>query len=317
MNSLPVDSLDLRILRDIGLEPYAGSSSSPHPWRPEELAQRLKENPRLVKDRMARMEREGIIRGFELQPNLVHLGLASRTYAFPFETRAGRADAIERVRKVEGVFAVVDYVTGWLTVTLAYANDDEEKRRLADIGAALGGLRPETWFETEMPPKMRDLTRLDWRILRALRGDARVPVAELAERVGVTTKTVQRHLDRLAEERAFSTFALLHERSMDELLMCSLVITVDMEKVRDAMGHLHGKLLADAWAHCSAPLFQEGVHYDLVAAPRTPRGLSDLLEETARIPGVLHVKGHLATSLTWAPAWVDAQMDARIASLPV
>lgn len=317
MNSLPVDSLDLRILRDIGLEPFAGASSSPHPWRPEELAQRLKESPRLVKDRMARLEREGIIRAFEVQPNLVHLGLASRTYAFPFEERAARAEIIQRLQKVEGVFAVIDYLTGWITVTLAFANEVEEKRRLSEIGAILGGLGPETWFETETPPATRDPTRLDWRIMRALRGDARVSVADLAERVGVTTKTIQRHLDRLTAERAFSAFALLHERSMDELLLCSLVITVDMEKAGDAMGILHGKLLADAWAHCSAPLFQEGVHYDLIAAPRTPRGLAELLEETTRIPGVVAVKGHLATSVRWVPGWIDAQMDAKIASLPV
>ena len=311
-----MDGLDLRILRDVGLEPFAGSTSSPHPWRPEELAARVKESPRLVKDRIARLEREGVIRRFELQPNLAHLGLAARTYAFPYEARAGRADAIAQLERVEGVFAIVDYLTGWLTVTFAYASEDERTHRLARMSEALGGLEPETWFEGETPPCRRELTRLDWRILRGLRGDARVSVGELAERVGVTPKTVQRHLDRLSEERAFSVFALLDERSMDELLMCSLVLRVDMERAREAMVELHARLLAEAWAHCSAPLFQEGIHYDLVAAPRTPRGLAELLEETARIPGVLEVRGHLATGVTWCPAWLDAQMDARIAALP-
>lgn len=311
-----VDALDLRILRDIGLEPFAGKARSPHPWRPEELALRLRENPRLVKDRMARMERDGVIAAFDVQPNLALLGLASRTYAFPFQARADRAKILERLIAIDGMLAYVDYLTDWVTTTFAYANESEHAERLGQVRAVLGGLEPDTWFELAPQAPARELTRLDWRVVRALRGDARAPLSDLAERVGISTKTVQRHLDRLAAEGAFSTFARLHEKSLDELLMCSLIVTVDMARVGDAMGELHGKLLADAWAHCSAPLIQAGVHYDLIAAPRTPRGLAELLEATAKIPGVLDVRGHLATSVTWTPRWLDAQIDVRIAALP-
>lgn len=306
----------MRIVRHIGVEPFAGAARTPHPWRPEELAEGLQESPRLVKDRVARLERDDVLRGFDVFPNLALLGLSWRTYAFPFQQRAGRAETLARVASLPGVISHVDYLTDWLTVTFAFADQQEHDERLSAVRATLGGIAPETWFEVELPPAARDLTRLDWRILRALRGDARIPVHDLAERIGVTAKTVQRRLDRLAEERAFSPYVLLSDRSMDELLMCSLVITVDMARVGDAMAVLHGELLADAWAHCSAPLIQDGVHYDLVAAPRSPRGLAELLDRTASIPGVLDVRGHVASTAAWAPAWLDAQMDARIASLP-
>lgn len=310
-----MDALDLRILRHIGLEPFAGTARSAHPWRPEELARHLHETPRLLKDRMARLERDGVVVGFDVQPNLALLGLSSRTYAFPFAVRATRRETLSRLRDIEGVLAYVDYLTDWVTVTLAFADGPERDQRLAQVAATLGGAGPETWFDPEPLPPGRALSRLDWRILRALRGDARVPVREVAERIGVSAKTTQRRLDRLAGERAYSAFARLDARSMDELMMCSLVLTVDMERGREAMGHLHGKLLADAWSRCSAPLFQAGVHYDLVAAPRSPRGLADLLEATSRIPGVLSARGHVATGVAWTPEWLDAQMDARIDAL--
>lgn len=310
-----MDTLDLRILRDIGLEPFAGNARTAHPWRPEELASRVKEAPRLVKDRLARLEREGIIVGYDIQPNLALLGLASRTYAFPFALRPKRRETLDALRGIPGVLAFVDYLTDWLTVTFAFGDDVERDARLAMVSEALGGAQAETWFDPEPLPATRELTHLDWRILRALRGDARVPVHELAERVGVSAKTTQRRLDRLAEERAYSPFARLDPRSADELMMCSLVLTVDMARAQEAMRELHGTLLADAWSRCSAPVFQEGVHYDLVAAPRTARGLAELLEATARIPGVLSVRGHVAVSVTWTPAWLDSQMDARIAAL--
>lgn len=309
-----MDATDLGILRAIGIEPFAGLTRDPRPWRAEVLAKTLKISPRLAKDRVARLEREGFVVGYDVQPNLALLGLKSRTYAFELPTRADRRARLDALPALDGVMGFVDYVSGWLTVTFTFRDEAEHDRRLASVREHLGGIEPLTWFEPHAPDPGRALTPLEWRILRAIRGDARRPVRDIAQRVGVSTKTVQRRVDRLAAEGAFATFVWLHERFHDEVLLCSLVVRVEDAKAHEAIHALHGRLLADAWARCSAPLLQEGVHYDLVAAPRTPRGLADLIEETARLPGVLDVHGHLATRTVFTLAWIDAEMDRVAAS---
>ena len=304
-----MDATDLGIIRAIGIEPFAGLTRDARPWRPEILAASLKVSPRLAKDRLSRLEREGLVLGFDAQPNLGLLALQSRTYAFDIGTRSDRRARLDALPSLEGVMGFVDYVGGWLTVTFTSRGPAEHEQRLARVREHLGGAEPITWFEPHAPKPAREPTPLDWRILRALRGDARAPLRELAAAVGVSTKTVQRRLDRLAEEGAFSTFVRLDERFHDEVLLCSLVVRVDAAQAHEAMHALHGRLLADAWARCSAPLLEGGLHYDLVAAPRSPRGLAALLEETARLPGVLDVQGHLAARTVFTLAWVDAEME--------
>lgn len=307
-----MDATDLGIIRAIGIEPFAGLTRDARPWRPEVLADALKISPRLAKDRLARLEREGFVVGFDIQPNLGLLGLKGRTYAFEVPTRSDRRARLDALLSIEGVMGLVDYVSGWLTVTFTYRDASEHDSRLALVRERLGGAEPITWFESEEPKPAHAPTPLDWRILRALRGDARKPIHELAEAVGVSTKTVQRRLDRLAAEGAFSTFVRLDERFHDEVLLCSLVVRVEHARAYEAIHALHAGLLADAWARCGAPPLQGDVHYDLVAAPRTPRGLADLLEETARLPGVLEVQGHLAARTVFTLAWIDAAMEGRL-----
>lgn len=309
-----MDAIDLGILRAIGIEPFAGLTRDPRPWRPELLAETLKMSPRLAKDRIARLERDGIVVGYEIQPNLEILGVQSRTYAFEVPMRADRRARLDALPSIEGVMGFVDYVSGWLTVTFTYRDGVEHDERLKRVREHLGGAEPLTWFKSDAPTPTRALTALDWRILRALRTDARAPLHELAESLGVSTKTVRRNVDRLAAEGAFATFVRLDDRFHDEVLLCSLVVRVEDARAHDAIHALHGGLLADAWARCSAPMLQEGVHYDLVAAPRSPRGLADLIEETARLPGVVEVQGHLAARTVFTLTWIDAEMERAAAA---
>ncbi len=49
-------------------------------------------------------------------------------------------------------------------------------------------------------PRYRELTPLDLRIISALKNDARKPIAEIADFIGVSAKTVRRHLEAMIAE---------------------------------------------------------------------------------------------------------------------
>ena len=86
---------------------------------------------------------------------------------------------------------------------------------------------PKFVFRTPQPPPVHGAVRLsglDYRIINSLRHDARKPEKQVAEELGVTPKTVHRHLERMRQEgsvilltqfRANATpdiFSLIHMR---------------------------------------------------------------------------------------------------------
>jgi len=56
------------------------------------------------------------------------------------------------------------------------------------------GINP---FDTEKKESFKKLTPLDLKIIALLRDDARKPVAEIADAIGISAKTVRRHLDEM------------------------------------------------------------------------------------------------------------------------
>lgn len=62
---------------------------------------------------------------------------------------------------------------------------------------------PQVVFSTPTPPPGYDrvkLSRLDYRIIASLMNDARKPEKEVADELGVSPKTVHRHLERMQKE---------------------------------------------------------------------------------------------------------------------
>lgn len=306
----------MRILRAIGLEPFHAGAREPHPWRPEALAKKLGESARLVKDRLARMERTGVIGAYDVLPDPATLGLSLHTYALRAPSVKAKSRAARELAKIDGVLGFVDFLDEWANVSVASANEAERKARLEAVQSALGGATPIVSFEPPADrPRPEPLTRTDWKLVRAMRGDARRPMHKLADEIGVTTKTVQRRLQKLSTEGAIDAFARLDARGLDEVLFATLKFRVKMDGVMPALRAIHGDLLTTAWAQCSATPLVDDAHFDLVVAPRSPKGLRDLVEKARGIPGVVDVEGHIATELVWMPRWIDAQIDARIEAL--
>lgn len=302
----------MRILREIGTEPFHAGAREPHPWRPEALAKRLRESPRLVKDRVARLEKSGVIAAYEVLPDPAALGLSMRTYALRSPTPASKAGAADKLRAVEGVIALVDFLDEWAHVSIAFRDEAELAARLARVRGALGGATPVVHFAPRPDrPRVEPLTRTDWRLVRALRGDAKRPVHRVAKSLGVTTKTVQRRLHKLTTGGAIDSFARLGPRGFEEVLFATLKFRLQKDAVMPAMQHIHGELFGSAWALCAEEVMLDDAHYDLLVAPRSPKGLRDLVERASRIPGVVEVEGHVATELVWMPDWIDREIERR------
>jgi DNA-binding Lrp family transcriptional regulator len=303
-----MDDVDHGILKAVGFEPFVQGARDPYPWRPSVLAKRAGTSPRLAKDRLLRLERAGVIEGFDLMPNPALLGFQVRQLCYRFQGRGKKAEALAKLRLMEGVIGWWDFLSAWATVVVAYKSQGELDRKLALLKELLGQDEPETYLEVKPPATTRLPTRTEWRILQALRGDARKPVAQIAGETGVSSKTVQRSIQRLAKEGAIDMFARLSPQSIDHMLLCMLRLKVDESKAREAIGGVHDRFPQSAWYQCGHPIFEDGLHYDYVAAPRTPTALRDLLDSASKLPGILDVEGHVVSRIQWEPGWLDDQI---------
>lgn len=87
-----------------------------------------------------------------------------------------------------------------------YSQDDELMHGFAVDGS---GRRKDDY---------RQLSPLDLRIIGSLREDARRPVAEIAKKVGVSAKTVKRHLERMTSDGSLDLHVLTDSPSGGEML---------------------------------------------------------------------------------------------------
>ena len=88
---------------------------------------------------------------------------------------------------------------------------------------------------TPPPAPKESLSKLDLRIVKALESDARRPISDVAEEVGVTVKTARKRLDRMTEERliVFSIHWRLDSQP-DPITNVHLTIREDVDKEKVA-----------------------------------------------------------------------------------
>lgn len=306
-----VDRLDMAILGELRLEPFMGKPRERSPWRPSWLAPRVGATERLVKDRLRRLKLSGFLAGFEVFPNLAALGFASRSYAFGLRSRREKQALLSGARDLEGYLGHIDFLTPWVHVTLADRGGPDRERKQRLLVRLAGGQEPSATFVEPAFPIARAPSALDWRLLRALRGDARRSPVALGRHLHASPRTVQRRLDRLARDGAFDTCVRLGPNAFDHMLLCTVVLRLDRKRPVETVKALHRGLYADAWSFCDAGDPRAGQHTDLVAAPRSPSEIQAFLREAEQLEGVIEAEGHVVSSLHWDPAWLDEQIDAR------
>src|SRR3990170_8059123 len=195
-----MDSLDLRIVREMGFRPYGTRPQDPMRFKPSYLAKRTGVEPETVKARLARMEDAGFIRFYQMYPNFRHFGLHGSAYLFRVPDDDRKAEAIEKVEPIEGLVEIHDFFGPEMCVDVSHRGPEDLSRKLRLLAEFTGDAAPIPFYERQMPSVRRALTPLDWRILKALRRRGRRPLAEVADEVGVSLRTVRRRFDRMAAE---------------------------------------------------------------------------------------------------------------------
>lgn len=310
-----VDRLDLHIIRTMGMRPFETWPRDPARFRPGFLAAAVGVAPETVTERISRMEQDGVLVGYEVYPNVHHLGLGQTTFHLHVDPdeKTRVKDALE---PVEGIVGLYDFLGADLCVDICYRSDadlDRKLRLVAHLARQEGVVR---FYDRALPAPVRPLTKLDWRILAALRGHGRLPPEDVADAVGVSAKTIRRRQSAMAAEGAFDTVAVVDLGRIPDLQVFNLVFF--LRDAADAATTARIRSTFDdrffyAW---QPPSLRFG-SYHVTLFARTNAEVEALRRKASGIEGVERAEVMIPCGATWDGTWLDEAIRERAEGGPV
>lgn len=310
-----MDTLDVAIIRAMGIRPYERVPKPLDVLQPARIARATGASVNTVKDRIRRMTDSGIIAGYHAVPNLQHLGLRAEAYYLRFADDAAKDAAMPHVAGLDGLLEFHDFMGRGACADLAFHDDAEKGRKLALLSGWSGDVEPRRFYSREMPRIERPLTRLDWRIIRGLRADPRALPADVAPRVGASARTVKRHLQRMAAEGSIFLVPAVDPSKADGLFIFELLVYL-----REGSGPRPMAALRDAFrdehVYAYVPASAELGHFDMLLFARTSAEVEALRHRAEQVEGVVKAEAWLFRAFLGFPAWLDAAIEKAAEAAP-
>lgn len=309
-----LDAKDLQILRLMGVQPFADWPRDQDHLKPSYFAKQLGMSPEAAKARVRRMEKDGIIAGYEIYPNFSLLGYTCVGFLFHLP-RPATAQTMADLQAVDGVGIVERYLGPAIRVDLFERSPSALDRRVQLVSRLLGATGHSRYAAYPSGPVARQPTRLDWRIIQALRGRATRPLADVADELGVNARTVTRHFDRLWSEGCIDTVVRLNTGNVPGLLFANVAIRFGQAPPAVVTQRLH-KEFDEQWAFCWSPPDHQVADLVMGLVFRSPGHLQQTIDHIRTMPDVADADGLLAAQSTSNEAWLTEALQGAARDAP-
>jgi DNA-binding Lrp family transcriptional regulator len=303
-----VDAVDIAIIRAMGLRP---SGSAPKPLdalQPSRIARTTGLALNTVKERIQRLTERGVIQGYTAVPNLRHLDLEAAAVYVEFATDEAKENAVQRIRALDGLLELNDFMGRGLCADLGYRGDADRREKHGLLTECAGGSPVLEFYAWDAPPVTRTLTRLDWRIIQALRADPRASAAQLAARVGVSARTVKRHLARMADEGSIFLAPVVDPSRADGLFIFAILVYLEDGASEVPLRGLRQEF-RDELVHAFVPRSVELGHLDILLFARTSAEVEAMRRRAQAVPGVRRAEAWLYRAFEGVGPWLDAAIE--------
>lgn len=304
-----MDSLDVGILRTMGIRPFARWPRKHSGVWPATIARHVNQHEQTVRDRMARMESEGVIRGYHLWPNLRHVDQEVVSVHWELED-APDDETLSRLQAVDGVLGALRFYGPHVCFDVSHSGGGQRDRRQQVIAHLLGEPHEVLWSHDLAFPRVdRELSTLDWRIIHARRTNARLPATEVADEVGVTAKTVRTRVDAMRDEGSVDEYASVDFSAMTDSVPFILYIWT-VPDGPDPIARLLDQLAEHRLGHFRASVPRSGMLVTQLVASN-PAEVQQLVDAAKEVDGVDRAEPHMPTGGFWNEAWLDEIVDAK------
>jgi DNA-binding Lrp family transcriptional regulator len=273
-----------------------------------------------VRARLRGLSERGFLRGMAVSPNPSLFGVQVLVAELPVESAEEAERVFRDLALVEGVvFArdTLDEGDRHVRVHFVSESDSTTLRRTALVRRLSPGGRLRNPQEYSIPRCERELSPLDWKLLRALYLHPDARVAETARAVGISTKTAGRRIHQLIESKACWW---THGAESEEFPLALIRIDVQNSSERDEVA---GRVAREspAWM----PVASDGLGLEpesttTVVAGLVPADAPTILERQVKsllgLPGVVSVRRTFALGSMTYPAWFKDRIAEHVVARP-
>ena len=267
-----------------------------------ELADMTDMSVSAIHKRIRNLEDDGIINAYIARPSLIALkylwvaifGTSNAKSMDVVSKELGQIESISMVCITGGKFI---YIKAYLRNISELQEYSSNVSRVAHISEPTIGIINVPYITTPEP-----LTSIDYKILKTLNRDARKPISDIADDVGISAKTVRKRLNRMIENK-LATFTIqwtpMYENSYFTLFYLFLNKGTDLNSV---IQHLNKKFSQNI-AYCLT--FSNIPHLILLCTLTRTSKDSQRIQEEMQTEGFKDIIPHIFLSIKWYDCWVD------------
>jgi DNA-binding Lrp family transcriptional regulator len=275
-----LDRLEVSILRELTQSQtvQAGRVGVGSSYR--KIAKRVGATAGTVRNRISRMYESGVITGTSVFPNPTLLGLKAAACAFDISPSLRKTEVIRKLRLVDGVIAMHDFVGTLAWIVYVYEGEESLARKRAlfnEIAAAEGA-----FSSLPYPPCHIRLTPSDARLILQLTEKGLASYSEIAEELGFSLRTLNRRLSKLVRNGAILSLPKMNYRAITGCIPADLMVFFSRHEDRKIAEAKILKLVQDSLVF--AALF-DIVGMCSLMLPRVA-ATSDLAKKVMQIDGV-------------------------------
>ncbi|HEY7588733.1 MAG TPA: AsnC family transcriptional regulator [Thermoplasmata archaeon] len=315
-----MDELDVGILRELSRGQVIWFGSLDPRLSAAEIGRRLRVDRGTVGARLRAWERSGFLRGHEVVPSPLLFGAAFAGGSLRVDDVTAKPRILADLGLVPGVVSAVDHVGAWMSLLYVFEVRDtlERSRQLL---LRLEGVREATpCVPFRAPEPAVAPSRLDWKILKALRRGAKRPLGVIASDAGVGTKTLTRRMETLIRGKAIWYVPLLDFARYTNATVARFLVTLSdggnslrtSERIRARLPGV--TQVVDARAMMDTT---EGVPrvLDVGAHLNSVGDAEDRQREIRGLPGVEDVEILFPRRFYMYPAWFDERIAYELTRL--
>ena len=254
-----------------------------------------------IHKRIRRLEDDGIIAAYVAQPSVIAL-------KFLFVLIFGTSDAksLDVVSKELGQHESIRFVGiagGKFLYITAYLRDISELQGYGAYVSKTAQIREPTIGIINIPymTTPEPLSSIDFKILKTLNRDARKPITDIADNVGLSAKTVRKRLDRMIENKlaSFSIQWMPHKKNFVMVFHLILNEGMDMNSTLQNINKKYFQNIAYCLNYSNIP--------NLITLHTWAKNTQDgkKIQEELQTEGFKDVIPHVFIDAEWFDCWVD------------
>ncbi|MDA4114217.1 MAG: Lrp/AsnC family transcriptional regulator [Thaumarchaeota archaeon] len=222
-----LDATDVRIFCEMAFRDLSQGSFADRHVSPSVIGKKLKLDEKTVRVRIKKMENDGFIKYYQATPSLALFGLSivrlCRFEAYNIATKYGVLDSVQRMPRV---VEILDYLGPTVAVSIAGRSPESIQEIVHEIAGRFELSSLDLGDHAIREPQVR-LDRLDWRILRGLRYDARISTKDVSKMLSITPRMTEYRITKLLESGALSIRAMLDAQKQEGLIFYELEMLVN------------------------------------------------------------------------------------------